>query len=244
MLNFSKQYRADYTGEKIVTDRKYERHQWTDLLETVTNSITNNQISNRAVVIGNGISRLDFDLNNLKHFSGLLGANTLQTYGCNSLYKDFAPDFLVAIGDLITDEVATTGPYINDHIVYTRAQTLLKHPGKFYLIPHDPYADAGTTAAYIAAFDGHKTIFLLGFDGQENPGNNNVYAGTNGYDAAHVDILHTKWIDNRVQLFSVYDDVDWVWVTPAGRSALPEQFASCSNLRQISFREFVLEADL
>jgi len=244
MLNIHKRYRTGYYHEDIITARTLEFHTWNQTVESVPNVISNNQISNRAVIIGNGISRLDFDLNNLKHSSGLLGAKTLQTYGCNALYKDFAPNFLVALGDSVIDEIAVSGSYISNNIVYTRAQTLLKYPNKFYLIPYDPYADAGTTAAYIAAFDGHTTIYLLGFDGQDETGNNNVYAGTSGYDAVSVNISHDKWIKNRAKLMTTYNDIDWVWVTPAGRHAVPNQLKSFSNFRQISFRELVLEADL
>jgi hypothetical protein len=196
------------------------------------------------VAIGNGPSRLEFDLKNLKHASGLLGATTLQTYGCNALYRDFTPDFLVAIGNDIVTEIAGTS-YPNNNIVYTRGQSLLEHPNRFYLIPHDPYADAGSTAAYIAAFDGHKKIYLLGFDEQDTPGVNvNVYAGTNAYDDVECDVGSEKWMQNRIKLFNTYDDVDWVMINQRGRCLLAEEFKFCPNFRQISFRDFVLEADL
>ena len=244
MLNISKRYRVDYVGEEIITERKHENHIWHDTTETVPNAVINNQISNRAVVIGNDPSRLDFDLNNLKHPSGLLGANTIQTYGCNALYRDFTPDFLVAIGDTIVDEIANSS-YSYNKIIYTRGQTLLAYPNKFYLIPYDPYADAGTTAAYIAAFDGHKKIYLLGFGEHNSPGVNwNVYAGTNGYDPVESDLNSEKWIQGRIALVNTYDDVDFAWVTLRGRNSVPETLAACQNFRQISFRDFVLEADL
>ena len=212
----------------------------------MANAVTNNQISNRAVIIGNGPGRLDFDLNNLKKYSGLLGAKTLQTYGCNALYRDFATDFLVATGNNgIIDEIADSS-YVNDHIVYTNSIHLLEHPGKFYLIPYDPYADAGTTAAYIAAFDGHKKIYMLGFDGYDLPGHNsNVYADTNGYDSKwEFEVEGDKLINNRVQLCNVYNDVDFVWVTIRGTNTIPEALKWVKNFRQISFRDLVLECDL
>ena len=246
MLKITKSYRKDYTGEDIIVERKHEGHVWHEVTETVPNQITNNQISNRAVIIGNGTSRLDFDLRHLKTPSGLLGAKTLQTYGCNALYRDFIPDFLVASGNNgIVNEIANSS-YTNDNIVYTNNLHLLEHPSKFYLIPYDPYADAGTAAAYIAAFDGHKHIYLLGFDGYDTEGhNNNVYADTNGYDTKwEFEVEGDKLINNRVQLFNVYDDVDFIWVTRSGRSTVPECLKWCANHRQISFRDLILECDL
>ena len=246
MLQLIKKYRTDYTGEDIIVERRQEGHTWHNVTETVPNAITNNQISGRAVVIGNGPNRLTFDLNLLKNPQGLLGSKTVQTYGCNALYRDFAPDFLVASGDNgIISEIAASG-FVNNNIVYTNNLHLLEHPGKFYLIPYDPYADAGTAAAYIAAFDGHTKIYLLGFDGHAPDEHNyNVYADTNGYDAKwNFEIDHNKWVQNRKQLFDVYDDVDFVWVTPFGRNLIPEDLKWCGNYRQISFRDFVLECDL
>lgn len=246
MLNITKKYRLDYTGEDIVTERKHHGRIWHDTYETVPNAVTNNQLSNRAVIIGNGPTRLDFDLRHLDHPSGLLGAETLQTYGCNALYRDFTPDFLVASGDNgIVPEIANS-VYVDNNIVYTNAIHLLEFPGKFYLIPYDPYADAGTTAAYIAAFDGHKKIYMLGFDGHDTPGVNfNIYAGTNGYDATNTDDIRSdKWEQNQKQLFDVYNDVEFIRVTPLGRGQVPNYFKYSPNFRQISFRDFVVEADL
>jgi len=244
MLKVAKSYRKDYTGEDIIVERKKEGTHWYETVETVPNAVTNNQISNRAVVIGNSPTRLEFNLQHLKKFSGLLGADTLQTYGCNALYRDFTPDFLVAHGNDIVKELAES-EYINNNIVYTNAIHLLEYPNKFYLIPYNPYADAGTTAAYIAAFDGHKRIYLLGFDEQDSENYNfNVYAGTNGYDAVDAEILSDTWVTNRVELFNLYDDVDFIWVTPYGRSTVPESHKYCLNFRQVSHRDFVLETDL
>ena len=48
-----KQYRRDYTGEKIVVSRTVEKNNWLSETEEVPNRVTNRQISNRAVVFGN-----------------------------------------------------------------------------------------------------------------------------------------------------------------------------------------------
>jgi len=245
MLQINKQYRNKYISENIVVERNYNNGLWQDSVECIYNAVTNNQISNRAVVIGNGPSRLNFNLNQLKTYSGLLGASTLQTYGCNALYRDFTPDFLIAIGtSRIINEIATSD-YITKNIVYSNAMNMLEYPRKFYLIPHDPYTDAGTTALYMAAFDGHKTIYMLGHDGQDTPGYNyNVYAGTDGYDKSNTTVLEQKWVQDKATIFNTYDDVDFVRVTHRGTDTIPEVWKYCANFRQISHREFTLEADL
>lgn len=245
MLKISKRYRKAYTGEEIIQERVFESGQWNSTTEHVPNNIINNQISNRAVVLGNGPSRQLFDVRHLlKHRSGLLGDKTLQSYACNAFYRDYKADFLVCSDRRIAKEIADSG-YADNNIVYTRVDVTLEFPRKFYLIPHDPYADAGSTAAYIAAFDGHKRIYLMGFDGQDCQNHNqNVYAGTNGYDSVDANVPGDKWVENLGTIFRVYNDVDFVWVTEYGRQTTPENWKYCTNLRQINFRDFVLEADL
>lgn len=245
MLKLNKRYRSEYENETIVIERVYEAGQWTSTTETVPNSVTNNQISDQAVVYGNGLSRVPFNTDLItNHKGGLLGAKTLQTYGCNAIYRDIKVDFLISTDRAITAEIASSGYYVNN-IVYTRVQNTLEFPKLFYLIPNDIYADAGTTAIYIAAFDGHKKIFLLGFDGQDTPGfNHNIYAGTNAYDAKNATISDEKWIANRTEVFSVYDDVDFVLVTETGRTIVPEPWKYLTNVRQISFQNFITEVSL
>lgn len=245
MLNIFKKYRNTYFSENIITERVYENLQWNNTVETVQNAVLNNQISNQAVVFGNGIGRDRFDINLImNHTGGLLGSKTLQTYGCNAMYRDHAVDFLVATDRDIAQEIVNSG-YCQKHIVYTRVLNTLEFPRNFYLIPNDPYADAGTTALYIACFDGHAKIFLLGFEGQDTPGYNyNVYSDSNGYDATEAPVEQAKWIANQARVFSIFNDVDFVIVSEAGRTPLPTSWKYLTNVRQINFRDFVLEADL
>lgn len=245
MLHLNRKYRRTYAGENIIAERVMVDGKWLSTTEYVPNNIINSQISNRAVVFGNGPQRNWFDIDHLmKHKSGLLGSQTMQKYGCNGFFRDYTPDFLIVTDRRIAREISIKG-YTIDNIVYTRADITLDFPRQFYLIPHDPYADAGSTALYIAAFDGHKKIYMLGFDGQDTPGmNQNVYAGTLGYDSADSHVDDTKWRENQATVFRTYPDVDFVFVSKNGRNTFPECWKYCTNLRQIDFRSFVLEADL
>ena len=246
MLKINKLYRKFYQGENIVVERNYTDGVWHDTTEVVPNAVINTQISNQAVILGNGPSRLEFDLNFIKnHRGGMLGSRALQSYGCNALYRDFQPNFLVATGNAnLINEIADSG-YTDEHIVYTNSIHTLEYPGKFYLIPHDPYADAGTTAAYIAAFDGHKNIYMLGFDWQDTPGYNyNVYAGTAHYDSIDTTVLDHKWKTNLKQLMQVYNDVNFAFVYRKAGHPLPSEWAGLTNVRAINYNTFALEADL
>ena len=249
MQKVKKIYRRDYLGEDVVRDLIYTGGTWERNEEFVPNSIINEQISNRAVVLGNGISRLELD-NNLfgllaNHRAGLLAVNAVQTYGCNALYRDFHPDFLIANGPDITREIAESG-YCDNEIVYSTQDAVLDYPGKFYLTPQNPHWDAGAIATYLACFDGHKQIYLLGFDGHSSEPNSfyNAYAGTANYpgiDAASTEAFYIKTLK---LVMDTYSDVDFVRVMPTAAWHMPEEWRYQVNLRQLSWREFVVEVDL
>ena len=50
-----------------------------------------------AVVIGNVTSRLNFDLNKIK--------DKFTTYGCNALYRDFIPHYLISMDIHMVTEI-------------------------------------------------------------------------------------------------------------------------------------------
>jgi hypothetical protein len=248
MKKIKQLYRKDYAGEEIVANMTHTDKKWDIAKEWIPNSVINNQISNRAVVIGNGPSQADINLTAIfTNFGGLLASKKFQTYGCNALYRDYDPDFLVVTGpsDGIVAEVARTG-YADNHVVYADASDIQFHPGKFYLIPQDPGWNSGSLATYIAAFDGHTTIYLVGFDHQDQPGcNYNVYAGTPNYQNATGAQADPKfWEITMAHVFETYPEVDFVRVMPGKYAPIPESWKYLTNVRQISFREFVLEADI
>jgi hypothetical protein len=238
-------YRANYTGEEVTTQLVYQNNRWNATNEFVHSQITNLQISNQALVIVNGSSRSEFDLRHVKtHRAGLLGANRLQTYGCNASYRDYESDFLVAIGEEIVQEIAQSD-YCDDNIVYANAESIVQYPKQFYLLPQDPHWNSGAIAAYLACFDGHQKVYLMGFDGNDSTnGHYNVYANTVGYYTADTHIPEDYWEQTMLQVMNTYPTVDFVRVMPTRNFRLPESWKYQTNLRTINFRDFVLEADL
>lgn len=227
MRTIKKLYRSNYQGESIVVNLRHEGQEWNTELEWVPNAVYNNNISTQAVIIGNGETRKQFDLSLIQnHRGGLLARNKLQSYGCNGLYKEFESDFLVAVGDAVLGELADSG-YTDKHIVYANAPALLEYPKKFYLVPQDPTWNAGAIATYLACFDGHKKIFLLGFDSDVDPANTDAFYATT---MAHI--------------MEVYSDVEFIRVMPTPNWVTPDEWKDLTNFRQVDFRGFSLEADI
>ena len=141
-------------------------------------------------------------------------------------------------------EIANSG-FCDDHVVYANKWNIAEYPKQFYLIPQDPAWNAGSLATYMACFDGHKKIFLLGFDGNDTDGHNyNIYAGTAGYPSLTDTVTEGIWEKTMACVFDTYSDVDFIRVSPTDNFRTPESWKYCVNLRTINFRQFVLEADL
>ena len=245
MQKIKKLYRSSYAGESVIRNLVYKDMNWTPELESVPNSVFNTHSTTQAAVIGNGESRSGFNLNLVtNHVAGLGGVNSLQTYGCNALYRDCSPDFLIAVGNDIVKEIAESN-YCANNIVYANADYLLDYPNKFYLIPQNLYFDAGAIAAYMACFDGHKKVFLLGFDSYDTDGPyNNIYKNTNGYqltDKVHSNVYFTKSLH---AVMTCYSDVEFIRVMPTNSWWVHNLHDILPNFRQIDYNSFVIESDL
>ena len=245
MFKLERRLRGDYEGEEMLVNATWKEGKWEYIYEDIPYQVANHQITNQACIIGNGNSLLEFDLTYLKgHKGGMGGSKALQVYGCNALYRNFTPQFLIATGDAICAEIANS-EYPADHIVYANSDKVQKYPGKFYLIPQNPPFNAGTLATYMACFDGHTKVYLLGFDNKSGENfNNTIYAGTNGYSDKNVNYSDEFFIRSMKQVFELYPEVEFVRVMPAASWWLPDSWAECSNFRQINFKQFGSEADL
>jgi len=244
MFQLKKLYRKDYTGEEILVNTTYRNATWEYDYENVPNRVTNIQLSGKACVIGNGESRAKFDLSLLASSQDRGSQRSLQTYGCNALYRDFHPNFLVSTGDDVCLELSNT-QYWSSHIVYANAKNLLRFPSLFYLVPQDVPWNAGSIATYLACFDGHKQVYLLGFDNGAGANyNNNMYAGTNGYPPRDFNYNDLFFVKTMEQIMRVYNDVEFIRVMPNARWSQPLEWTALPNYRQVDFRTMGVLCDL
>jgi hypothetical protein len=125
-----------------------------------------------AFVLGNGISRRLVDPNLLNHLG--------KVYGCNALYREFCPEVLVATDRPIATAIQESG-YAKNNVFYTRRPI----DGLGARRVPEPYFgySSGPIATAVAALDGHRRIYMLGFDMGPTPEKkfNNLYAGTEFY---------------------------------------------------------------
>lgn len=182
----------------------------------------------RAFVLGNGVSRQQVDLNNLRHLG--------KIYGCNALYRDFTPDVLVSTDKPISTRIQDSGYALNNRF-YTRRPI----PGNgANPVPQKYYGySSGPIAASIAAADGAVIIYLVGFDmGPVNNHFNNVYADTEFYKKSSASPTFTgNWARQLTQIMRDYHSIAFVRVM--GVTTAPvEDFAGVPNFRTMSMEDF------
>jgi len=137
---------------------------------------------NIACIIGNGPSRLQFDLNKI--------AETMTTYGCNALYRDFMPDYLISVDyemvrEIIKNKIHYQTKFYTQH--ENRVDGLSEsQPINFFWGLSETY-DSGNNALRLALLNKHDIVYMIGFDYSTDPSTlPNVYAGTKNYSSNHV----------------------------------------------------------
>lgn len=183
-----------------------------------------------AFVLGNGRSRLALDLDSLK----TLGT----TYGCNALFREFAPDVLISTDKPISAHIQESGYSLN-HKMFTRKPM----PGSgAKRVPQDYFGfSSGPIAVGVAALDGHSKIYMIGFDMGPLPGDkfNNVYADTEFYKKSSARPTYTgNWIKQIKRIAGQFRNTDFIRVM-GDCTAEIEEFREQSNIKKLGMPEFL-----
>ena len=216
-------YRDDYAGEFVVLETKWSNGQKQQTREFVANPIENHHISGRAACIGSDCDLHWFDYTKLqRHRGGLLGSKKLQTYGVGSISHTMRLDFTVETSDSQLEKFIETN-YSEQNIVYTSARNCVNYPENFYLIPYNPKLLDINTIVYMAAFDEHKEIFLLGYN-KDTP------------------IGRPNWYQELIELFNAYSATRFYFVGES--SNMFEEWFSFPNTVSMTYREFITHCDV
>jgi hypothetical protein len=116
----------------------------------------------KALVVGNGESRKQIDLNLFKR-------DEWEIYGCNALYREFIPDHLIILDSPMREEFEQSGVKVaNVHYIEDIPE-------------YEPMMNSGAMALAIAMRT-HSEIHLIGFDLEDSDGRvNNIYNDTENY---------------------------------------------------------------
>lgn len=186
--------------------------------------------SNLAFVLGNGKSRARLDLQQLK------GRGTIV--GCNAIYREFDPDFLVAVDVKMVNEIISAG-YHRTHQVWTNPNKgIQSKSGVNFFSPHKGWS-SGPTALWFACSQGHKNIYIFGFDYQGEDGRfNNVYADTFNYKkSSDSATFFGNWLNQTEKTIKEYRNVNFFRVSDPG-AFVPDKLRNLANLQHMGYEDF------
>jgi len=141
---------------------------------------------NKALIVGNGLSRKDIDLREVARVN-----DNMTIFGCNAIYRDYAPkyevpDYLVAIDDGIITEIECSSFPASRVLIPPQEERWEPKGiwGEATAFSSTPRSNAGTNAIREAIKLGFTDIRLVGFDSfvySKDIAESNMYDGTDNY---------------------------------------------------------------
>jgi len=217
-------YRTDYEGEFVVTGLKIVNGRKQQEREFVDNPIQIKSISGRATCVSNGDSGKRIHLNRLTKYHGVLNTLPLNVYTTGDLYKQVHGNFHITFNVDNLQELIES-KLTEEIIVYTSTTQCLKFPGEFFIIPYSYKSTEEAVAAYLAAFDGHTEVFLLGYDQFKTDGTR-----------------RTKMIESIIPVLKAYSTTKFYHVV--SDSETPKEWLPFRNLKTMPLMEYVSYCDI
>lgn len=186
-----------------------------------------------AFVLGNGTSRRHIELTDLKSYG--------TVYGCNAIYRDFNPDYLIAVDSKMIVEI-NREQYQNCTPVWTNYNKIYINFTGFNYFKQSKGWSSGPTALWLASEHDHDTVYILGFDyqgiGESNELVNNLYAGSENYkkidDKA---TYYGNWLKQTVLTIKKNPEKRYIRVL-GDEKFIPKDFLNLSNLTHMTVEEF------
>lgn len=188
-----------------------------------------------AFVLGNGTSRQSINPVDLRAHG--------TVYGCNAIFRTFAPDYLVAVDTKMIMEIQDTA-YHHHNVVWTNPNKLTKEDPNLNKFNPNKGWSSGPTALHLASQHSSKTIYILGFDyvgiGPTNDLVNNMYSGTRNYKNVNDRATyHGNWQRQTMQCINEFALTEYIRVTDDSNSYIPDNLKECRNLKHITIDDFV-----
>lgn len=187
-----------------------------------------------AFVLGNGTSRATINPYSLRGLG--------KIYGCNALYREFEPDYLVAVDTKMVLEINKAG-YQHKHEVWTNPNRSYSQFKNFnYFNPSKGWS-SGPTALWLASEHSYDTIFILGFDYkglEEGKFLNNIYADTPNYKKSNEGAtFFGNWMRQTSTVIKSNPDTKYIRVINE-QGYIPKDLAKFDNLQHVKVEDFEL----
>ena len=187
-------------------------------------------MSNIAFVLGNGTSRQSINLDQLKTYGTI--------YGCNALYREFSPDYLIAVDTKMVLEINKSG-YQHSNEVWTNPNRAYDKMNGFNFFRPSKGWSSGPTALNLASEHNNDIIYILGFDYQGiNEKVNNIYADTPNYKKSKDKAtFFGNWLKQTCITCQKFNKKRYIRVL-GDNAFIPKELQNIDNLTHISIEEF------
>lgn len=192
-----------------------------------------NQKEQMCFVLGNGTSREAVDLELLKPYGKL--------YACNAVYRQFDPDYLIAVDTKMILEINKAG-YQHKHEVWTNPNKAYARFQNFNYFQPSKGWSSGPTALWLASQHKNNVIYILGFDYKgldDGKRLNNLFADTPNYKkSSDSATFFGNWSRQTANVISTNPKKKFVRVIEPG-GYIPKDLANFANLSHITVKEFI-----
>jgi len=199
-------------------------------------------MSNTAFVLGNGESRKNILVADLKKHG--------TVFACNAVYRTEEPDYLIAVDPKMILEIAETD-YPKTHEVWTNYnhQYSKNANAKNYIKWFQPSLgwSSGPTALKMAADKKFSLIYILGFDYQghvkdsknKRYGFNNVFKDTRNYKKSTDEATyHGNWLNQTKRVLTDYPQIQFRRVIRKD-AFKPTDLEFSANFKHIDIEDFL-----
>jgi hypothetical protein len=150
------------------------------------------------------------------------------------------PHYLIAVDVKMVNEIVATGYHKTNELWTNPNKGITTKTGINYFQPHRGWS-SGPTALWLACNQGHKDIYILGFDYMGLQGRfNNVYADTFNYkkstDAA---TFHGNWLTQTEKIIKEFKTVNFYRVIESS-GFVPDRLGSnLNNIHHITYEDLI-----
>jgi hypothetical protein len=193
-------------------------------------------LSKIAFVLGNGTSRKSINLENLKSKG--------TVYGCNAIYREFEPDYLIAVDTKMILEINKAGFQHNHQVWTNKNKAYAQFTGFNYFNPSKGWS-SGPTALNLASDHNNNELYILGFDyvGLDDKVNN-IYSGTPNYKkVSDRATFHGNWLKQTLIVCQKNTNKRYIRVL-GDNPFIPKEFSVLNNLSHITVEEFKKTFDM
>jgi hypothetical protein len=187
----------------------------------------------KAFVLGNGTSRSHIDLKTLNKYGTI--------YACNAVYREYSPDYLIAVDPKMVKEIASTGYQLSNQVWTNTNKNFKDINGLNYFSPRLGWS-SGPTALHFASEHKHNTIYILGFDFKGlDKGRyvNNIYADTNNYKkSSDTSIYFGNWLKQTCNVVESNPDIMYVRIIQSDNFC-PVELNKFSNFSNMLYDDFI-----